>query len=281
MDFRGKTAIVTGASSGIGRATARELARLGATVVVVARREERLKELVAECRDDAPESSYIAGDLSDKAFARELIETAAERHGGLDILINNAAIPFRKSIYEVTSEDVERALEINFLACVRTTLAAIPHMLNAGGGTIVNVSSFASKVVPTYETVYAATKSALNGFSEGLWNDLAGSNIHVCLVHPGPIDTEIWSVGDQPAGYQGTLHPPEMVARGILLAIEKRRHEVVLPRGNPQLVTARLLRFLAPSLIRRGVARMHPVEPEELERARQRAHEQRARGRSD
>jgi short-subunit dehydrogenase len=273
MEFRGKTAIVTGASSGIGRATARELARLGATVIAVARREARLQELVSECRGDSPESSYLAGDLSEKAFAREVVTTTASRHGGVDILINNAAIPFRKSIYEVTSEEVEDALEINFLSGVRTTLAAIPHMLNAGGGTIVNVSSFASKVVPSYETVYAATKSALNGFSEGLWNDLAGSNIHVCLVHPGPIDTEIWDKGEQPAGYQGVLYPPEMVARGIIEAIEKRRHEVVLPRGNPQLVTARLLRFVAPSVLRRGVARMHPVDPEELARARERARE--------
>jgi short-subunit dehydrogenase len=150
-------------------------------------------------------------------------------------------------------------------------LAAIPAMLRQGGGTIVNVSSFASKVVPSHEAIYVASKCALNGLSEGLWNDLHGSGIHVALVHPGPIDTEIWGKGQHHSGYRGRKYPPELVADAILAAVRERRHELIVPRPNPLLGTARLLRLLWPRALRAGVRRMDPVSDEELEAARERA----------
>src|SRR5690606_7261929 len=112
--------------------------------------------------------------------------------------------------------------------------AAIPYMLARDGGTIVNVSSFAAKVAPPREALYAASKAALNAFSEGLWSDLAGSGIHVALVNPGPIDTEIWEKEDEPPAYDGKKHPPEIVADAIFEAIEKRLYEVTVPRRSPQ-----------------------------------------------
>ncbi len=99
-------------------------------------------------------------------------------------------------------------MRVNFLSCVWTTFAAIPPMLRQGGGVIVNVSSFAAKVAPPREGLYAASKAAMNAFSEGLWNDLAGSNIHVALINPGPIDTEIWLKEDEPPAYNGPKYPP-------------------------------------------------------------------------
>jgi len=199
------------------------------------------------------------------------VEEAGRRLGRLDILVNNAAQPFRKPAFELTPDDVERAFRVNFLPCVWSSLAAIPWMLRAGGGAIVNVSSFASRVVPTFESVYAATKCAMNGFSEGLRNELVEAGIHVALVHPGPIDTEIWERGEQPAGYRGPKHPPEIVARAILDAIETRRDEVYAPRFSPSLLTARLLRAVAPRLLYRGVRRMDPIPREIIEAARERA----------
>jgi short-subunit dehydrogenase len=144
-------------------------------------------------------------------------------------------------------------------------------MLRQGSGTIVNVSSFAAKVTPPREAIYAASKAAMNAFSEGLWHDLEGTGIHVAIVNPGPIDTEIWAKDDEPSGYRGPKYPTQVVVDAILDAVERRVHEVTVPRRNPQLVTARLLRLVAPSVLRRGMARMEPVKPEDIAAARRRA----------
>jgi short-subunit dehydrogenase len=267
MDFRAKVAVVTGASSGIGRVTALSLAQAGATVVATARREALLQEVSAACREHTSDSCYIAGDLGEKAFAERLVEETIERFGRIDILVNNAAVPMHRPIYEISVEEAEDVMRINFLSCLWTSFAAIPHMLVQGesseeGGTIVNVSSFAATVTPTHETIYAASKGAMNGFTRGLWNDLAGSGIHCTLVIPGPIDTEIWDKFEDENAYSGPLYPAQLVADEILSAIRNRRFEVVVPRRNPQLVAARVFATFIPSLIRKGVARMNPVAPE-------------------
>jgi uncharacterized protein len=266
-------AIVTGASSGIGWATARAFAKRGTAVVAVARREDRLKQLVAELAPDAPRSFHLAGDLGERDFAERVVDETASRLGRVDVLVNNAAIPVRKLLYRMSADEAEEAMRVNFFSCLWTSFAAIPVMLRQGSGAIVNVSSFASKVVPTHETLYAAAKCAMNGFSEGLWNDLRGSGIHVGLVHPGPIDTEIWEKGDHPNRYEGRKYPPDLVAREILRMVDRRVREVVVPRRNPALVTARLLRLVFPRLLLAGMARMDRVSDEELEEARRRARE--------
>jgi hypothetical protein len=270
MRHQGEVAIVTGASSGIGRATALHLARAGYTVVGVARREALLAEAAREWRSFAPASGSLCGDLGEREFAHRCVEETAARFGRLDVLVNNAAIPVRRNLYETSVREAEDALRINFFSCLWTTFAAVPAMLRQGSGTIVNVSSFASKVVPTYESLYAASKCAMNGFSEGLWNDLAGSGIHVALVHPGPIDTEIWRKGHVASGYTGRRYPPERVAQAILRAIERRIHELVVPRSL-SLGVALLLRRVAPGLLRRGVQRMDGVPRTLVEAARERA----------
>ena len=264
----GSVAIVTGASSGIGRVTARRLARHGATVVAVARRAALLDSLVAECRADAPASFALSGDLGERSFAEGIVTETVARTGRLDVLVNNAALSKHKHILDVTADEVDHVMRVNFMACVWTTLAAVPVMLKAGRGTIVNVSSFAAKVTPPREAIYAASKAAMNAFSEGLWYDLAGSGIHVAIVNPGPIDTEIWDKAEQPTAYKGRKYPADLVADGVIDAIVNRRYESTIPRMNPMLVTARWLRLLAPGMTRAGMARMDPVSPEVFSRAR-------------
>jgi short-subunit dehydrogenase len=265
-------AIVTGASSGIGFATVRALARRGARVLAVARREERLRALVDACRSDSPETGHLAGDLGERNFAERCVAEAVTRYGRLDVLVNNHAIPKHKHALHTSVEEAERVLRINFLSCVWTAYAALPVLLaQPGGGVIVNVSSFAARVTPPREGFYAASKAALDAWSAGLWNDLAGSDIHVGLVIPGAIDTEIWEKEDEPPGFSGKKHPPEIVVRAILQVIEERRHEVVAPARDPSLVSASVLRRLAPGLLRRGMARMEPVPEALITAARERA----------
>jgi short-subunit dehydrogenase len=144
-------------------------------------------------------------------------------------------------------------------------------MLSAGGGCIVNVSSFAAAVVPPRETVYAASKAAMSAFTQGLWNDLEGSGIHAGLVLPGAIDTEIWEKLDEPAAFSGARAPAELVARAIFEVIEKRRREITVPRRKPDLLLARFLRACFPGLLRFGMRRMDPVPDEVIALARARA----------
>jgi len=264
-------ALVTGASSGIGRATALLLARRGYRVAVTARREDRLEELAEEGRAINADVCVLPGDLADLDFAASLPATVVDEGGRLDVVVNNAAMPLHKQIFATTPDDVARTMAVNFTSAAAITLAAIPVFLRQGGGTIVNVSSIAARIVPTHESVYAASKAAMNAFTEGLWNDLHGSGIHVGLVHPGPIDTEIWSKLEEPGHYAGRLYPAESVADGVLEVIERRKLEVTIPKRNPGLVTARWLRVLWPSMLRRGVRAQDPVTKEMLDAARARA----------
>jgi short-subunit dehydrogenase len=270
MDWQGRVAVVTGASSGIGRDLALVLAERGCIVVGVARREERLRALAETCARLAPGSGWIAGDLGERAFAERVVSETLARHGRLDVLVNNAARPKHKHATELAPGEIEEVLRVNLLAPVWTTLAALPAMLRQGEGTIVNVSSFAAEVVPPREAIYAASKRALGAFSEGLWSDLAGSNVHVALVIPGAIDTEIWEKLDTPSAFRGRRHPPRVVTDAILEAIEKRRFTLTAPKRSPQLVLARWLAFLCPPLLRAGLRRLDPVPPEVFERARRR-----------
>ena len=272
FSWRDRVVVLTGASSGIGRVTARACAERGSRVVAVARREALLASLVEECRKSSPVSCYLAGDLGQRSLAEHVIDETVRRFGRIDVLVNNAAITKHRRIYHVSADEVERAMAVNFLSCVWTTLAAIPYMLKQGGGFIVNVSSFAGRVVPPCESTYAASKAAMNAFTEGLWSDLEGSNVFASLVIPGAIDTEIWEKQEEKTFvYRGAKAPPEVVRDAILEAIEKRRFEVQAPKRRIDLWAARWLRVAAPALLRMGMRRMDPVPPDVIERARERA----------
>jgi short-subunit dehydrogenase len=271
MNYHGKIVLLTGASSGIGYVSARAFARRGATVIAVARREELLRKLIDECRTESPASSYIVADLQHREAAERIVAETIAKHQRIDILVNNAGTSLHKQIYHTSVEEAEFVMAVNFMSCVWTTLAAIPHMLKAGSGTVVNVSSFAAKVSPPREALYAASKAAMSAFSEGLWNDLKGSSIHVALIHPGPIDTEIWQKEQEAGGYQGRKYPPEVVADAIFDAVDNKRYEMTSPKRNPALLAARFLRLFLPSVLRFGMARHEPVPADVIERAKTRA----------
>jgi len=230
MKVDGATVLVTGASSGIGAALAPLLAERGATVGLVARREDRLAEVLERCRRHAPDSRMWVADLDDPAAAEQVATDAWDGFGGLDVLVNNAAIPKRRRAQDLTMAEVEHVLRVNLLSPVRMTLALLARMVDRDRGCIVNVSSLGGRLGIVHEAAYCASKFALSGWSESLALDLWDTGVDVRLIIPGPIDTEIW---DQPDNddplYHGDLEPPESVAEGIVAAIEGDSFEHYLP----------------------------------------------------
>jgi len=186
--LNGKTAVVTGASSGIGEATARLLAHKGCNVVLAARREDRLKSLAAELGEGA---LAVPTDVTDPAACEALVSRAVEGFGSVDILVANAGLGLYGSIADGEPEDWRRMFEVNVLGVLYATRAAVRHMLGRGSGDVVFVSSLAGRRVPRAEgTVYAATKHALTAVAEGLRMDVHGKGIRVINVEPGLVRTE-------------------------------------------------------------------------------------------
>jgi short-subunit dehydrogenase len=227
MEIAGRSVLVTGASSGIGAALAPLLAERGARVGIVARRKDRLVEILERC---GPEARMWVADLGDLDGAMRVVREADEQFGGLDVLVNNAGMPKRRHVTKLTADEVEETMRVNYLSPVRMTLALLPGMLERGRGCIVNVTSLGGRLGIKHEAAYSASKFALTGFSEAMHVDLFDTPIDVRLVLPGAIDTEIW---DQPDNedpiYDGPKETPESVAEGIIAAIEGDEFEHYLP----------------------------------------------------
>ncbi|ORV81746.1 short-chain dehydrogenase [Mycobacterium interjectum] len=226
----GKRVLITGASSGLGAALARQLAVRGAVVGLIARRRDRLAEVLADCRRAAPESAMWVADLADTAGLPALAARAAEALGGIDVLINNAALPKRRPVTALAPDEVEDVMRVNFFAPMRLTLALLPLMLARGSGLIVNVSSVGGRLGIIHETAYCASKFALCGWSEAMAVDLHGSGVAVKLIEPGPVDTEIWDhPGSEEPLYQGPKVPADQVAEGIIEALGTGTFEHYVP----------------------------------------------------
>ncbi|MBS1847597.1 MAG: SDR family NAD(P)-dependent oxidoreductase, partial [Actinobacteria bacterium] len=247
----GTTVLVTGASSGIGAATAVALARRGATVGIVARRGDRLAEVLEQCRVTSPESRSWTADLSDPGTAASLASEAWDVFGGLDVLVNNAGAPKRRPVDRLSTEEIAATMRLNFHSPVAMSLALLPGMLERGSGVIVNVASFAGRVGVKTEAAYCASKFALTGWSEAMALDLWHTGVAVRLVQPGAIDTEIWDQPDNDAPlYDGDLEPVDNVATGIVAAIEGDRFEHYLPDMGAivEYKTAHIDEFMAASI---------------------------------
>jgi len=227
---QGKRVVITGASSGIGAALARALAEDGAVVGLIARRGDRLAEVLADCQKSSSDSRMWVADLVDSATVDTLVVEAWDTLGGIDVLVNNAAVPKRRAVTALTPGEVEAVMAVNFFAPMRLTLAVLPRMLQRGAGMIVNVSSVGGRLGIIHESAYCASKFALCGWSESLAVDLHESGISVKLIEPGPVDTEIW---DQPDNddpiYDGPRFSPQEVAVGIIAALGSEGFEHYVP----------------------------------------------------
>jgi short-subunit dehydrogenase len=240
--------VITGASSGIGEATARLLAREpGAALVLVARREDRLRALAESI--GVSRASFVAADLTDGDAPERIRGHIQERHGRLDLLVNNAGASWRARFADGGFENVRRTMEINFDAQVRLTEALLPLLRASAPSAIVNVASTAARVARPGTGAYSASKFALAGWSDSLWAEERAAGVHVGLVLPGFIVTEGFPAAELTAraSTRWIVSRPEKAAEAIREAGLGRRPERYVPRPY---ALAAAMRTLAPALLR-------------------------------
>ncbi|MFJ4368026.1 SDR family NAD(P)-dependent oxidoreductase [Streptomyces chartreusis] len=197
--LEGTVALVTGASSGIGHATALELARNGASVALVGRREDRLSDLAAEISEAGGKALVVPADITTPRAAAEAVERTVEGLGRLDTLVNNAGLMLLGPTPGADPNDWQRMVDINLMGLLRTTHAAVPHLVKGAANgprqvaDIINISSLNGRNAYAMMAVYTATKFGVTGFSEALRQELAKQHVRVSVVEPGSVDTELRS----------------------------------------------------------------------------------------
>lgn len=236
----GKRVLVTGASSGIGAALARELASAGAVVGLCARRRPELEQVLADCHKSSPDSKMWVVDLARLDDIDELASRADDELGGIDVLVNNAGIPKRRHVLSLRPEEVEAVMKINYFSPVRLTLSLLPRMIERGKGRIVNVSSVAAKLGPPTESAYAASKAALSAWSETLAVDLGDTPVDVQVVYPGVIDTQLFELPDnEPFDSDIEALPAEDMAKAIVELMQGDELELYFPQYFAELISGR------------------------------------------
>jgi NADP-dependent 3-hydroxy acid dehydrogenase YdfG len=217
----GEVAIVTGASSGIGAATARELGRRGAVVVLAARRADALEAQAEAIRAEGGQALAIPTDVTDRAQLTQLVEGATAMFGRVDVLVNNAGVFWSRAVASTQPDEVVEVVEVNLLAAMLLTRAVLPGMLERRHGAVVTIGSLSGRVA--MEPLYSATKYGLRGFSLALRRQLAGTGVSASLVSPGNVRTPMT------AHVKADLPEPELVAEAVADLVTHPRREVVVP----------------------------------------------------
>lgn len=236
--LNGTAALVTGASSGIGAATARQLAALGASVALVARRRDRLAALAAEIEEAGGTALVIEADITERAQAQAAVDRAVDRFGRLDVLVNNAGLMLLGPVVGADPEEWDRMIAVNVRGLLHTTHAALPHLLKAAENgprrvaDIVNISSIAGRVAWNGYGVYNLTKFGVNGFTESLRQEVTRRHVRVGVLEPGGVDTELGSHNTpevrgemiDPFYEQTDVLVPEDIADGVAYMVTRPRH---------------------------------------------------------
>ncbi len=222
----GKVVVITGASSGIGEATARLLARSGAKVVVGARRKERLEALVADIRSEGGTAEYQAVDVANRADVEALVQRAKSVYGRVDVVINNAGVMPLSPLAELKVDEWDRMIDVNIKGTLYGIAAGLPVMQKQGSGHIINIASTGGHAVVQTGAVYCATKFAVRAISEGLRLE-SDRGIRVTIISPGVTESELSnSISSEETkkmidGARAIGIPAESIARAILFAIEQ------------------------------------------------------------
>ena len=222
--FTGKVVLVTGGTSGIGKATAIEFARAGAKVVLSGRREKEGKEIVRQIEELGGDAAFVRADVAKDADVKAMVKFTVDKFGKIDIAFNNAGVEWKGSLDQATEGEYRRIFDTNVWGVLNSMRHEIPVMLNNGGGVIVNTSSIVGHVGFPQVSIYDASKHAVEGLTKSVALEFAKQNIRINAVAPGPIATEMWDrvagggVGDQitaivPAGRTGTS---EEIAAAVL-----------------------------------------------------------------
>jgi NADP-dependent 3-hydroxy acid dehydrogenase YdfG len=190
-DITGKIVVITGASSGLGEATARNLSAEGATVVLGARRVERIQSLAKELTAKGGKALAVATDVTHADQVKRLVDTAVQAHGRIDVMLNNAGLMPLAPLERLTIDDWNRMIDVNIKGVLYGIAAALPHMKRQKAGHIINVSSVAGHKVRPGNAVYAATKHAVRVISEGLRMEVKPYNIRTTVISPGAVATEL------------------------------------------------------------------------------------------
>ena len=230
--LEGRKVVITGASSGIGEATAVAMAGAGATVALAARRKDRLDELAERIAGDGGTAHAFEVDLADEAAAKEMIAGATEAMGGLDVLVNNAGVMLLGPVAGADTGEWRQMVDINVLGLLYCTHAVLPIMGEAGGGHIVNLSSTAGRFAFMGAAVYNFTKFGVCGFSEALRQEVLHANVRVTVVEPGFTDTELQGHNTNPIVVQATEQMREQI--GELLQAEDIANAILYAVSQPQ-----------------------------------------------
>jgi len=234
MRIKGAVVAVTGASSGIGEATALAFARRGSRLALGARRLDRLNAVAQKCREKgSPDVSTRRLDVGRRSDATGFITSALRDHEHIDILINNAGLGWMGRLHEMPEEKVDELIATNLAGVIATTQAVLPSMLERRRGVIINVASVVGFRAAPYSAVYSATKYAVVGLSHALRGELSGSGVKVCVVYPASTGTEFFAATEAPMGRQ---YSAAWVARLIVRTARfPRRDAIVLPYRFVQL----------------------------------------------
>lgn len=233
MKIAGRAAIVTGASSGIGRDAAIDLARRGARVGVCARRVEKLEETIEACRKFTPDSHAYPCDLRDRRQVHDMAAAAMRDLGPIDILVNNAGAGAYHLFLEAPEEEFEELMRTNYFSALYCTREVVPSMVERRTGAVVFISSMAGRVANWRHTAYAASKFAMTGLAEALYYEMKPKGVHVAVINPGVIRTELMDKAVEFDHLRHIVEPnllgTEVVTRAIAKAIEKERFELFAP----------------------------------------------------
>lgn len=230
-----KVIVITGASSGIGEELAMQVAEQGAIPVLIARTEEKLRELKQKIETTYRTSChYYILDVSNEVEVKRVFTQILQDIGQIDILVNNAGFGVFKTFVEASVQEVKDMFDVNVFGLVACTKAVLPYMIERNSGHIVNIASLAGKIATPKSSAYAATKHAVLGFTNSLRMELANTNITVTAINPGPIDTNFHTIADESGTYVKSVEryilKPNYVAQQIVKAIEMKKREVNLPK---------------------------------------------------
>jgi short-subunit dehydrogenase len=253
--FRGKTAVITGASSGMGRLLALRFAREGAPVALVARREADLRVLAGEIEKGGGQALVLPCDVAERAQVFACAEQAIRTFGSVDILVNNAGYGHHRRFLEWDLDDMERMLRVNFLGALYWTKALLPQMVERRTGWLVFMASVAGKLGVPEESAYSASKFAMVGLAESLSIELEDAGVHVLTVCPGTIDTAFFdaeALKRMPPVAKRTMIQPQRVVDAVIGALARGKHEITVPRI---IAAGYVVRRLAPGFMRRNTKR--------------------------